>query len=475
MTTAISVEADDALSLSQTALLDQIRWMQLITDKVAADISYVDTEQRFLFVNKGIAELLGLAREEIYGRRISEVLDATDYDRIRPHIEAALSGKEVIFEQERTSPEGRQLHFQTSHRPHFDSHGEVIGCFMILVDITGRIVAEAELQRTNRAAKLLHEITVAANDASSPDEAIQVCLDTVCAYTGWPVGHAFMPARGDSIEFESTKLWHIDDPKQFELFRRITEIMGFKPGMGLPGIVMANAMPHWIDDITTHRDDPRAELVDDIGARSAFAFPVMVGQKVVAVLEFFSNDIRERDDHLLDITAQVGLLIGRVIERGRIEELREESERRLAGIVDIASEAIISIGADGRIRLFNNGAETIFGTTAEEMIGQPIERLLPERFREGHGQHIAAFLEAPEISRLMRGRGTLYGRRADGSEFPAEASISKLELPNETVLTIILRDITKRVLAEEALKEAKQEVERASRTKSESLANRDHE
>ena len=100
------------------------------------------------------------------------------------------------------------------------------------------------------------------------------------------------------------------------------------------------------------------------------------------------------------------------------------------------------------------------------MVGQSIDRLLPERFRESHGQHIAAFLEAPETSRLMNGRGIFYGRRADGTEFPAEASISKLELPNETVLTVILRDITKRVRAAEALKKAKQEVELASRTTS---------
>lgn len=465
MTKAISVEADDALSLSKTELLDQIRWMQLITDKVAAYISYIDAEQRFLFVNKGGAELLGLAREDIFGRRISDVLDAAVYEHIRPHIEAALGGKEETFEQQRLSPEGRRLHFQTNHRPHFDSHGEVIGCFMMLIDITGRVHAEAELQRTNRAAKLLHKIAVAANDATSPDEAIQVCLDTVCTYTGWPVGHAFVPVRGGDGEFESTKLWHIDDRERFELFRNITEVIGFKSGMGLPGIVLDDAIPRWIDDITTHRDDPRAELVDDIGARSAFAFPVMAGQKVVAVLEFFANEIQQRDDHLLDITAQMGLLIGRVIERGQNEEQREESERRFAGIVDIASEAIISIDANGCIKLFNKGAETIFGISAEDMIGQSIDRLLPERFREGHGQHIAAFLAAPETSRLMNGRGIFYGQRADGTEFPAEASISKLELPNETVLTVILRDVTKRVRAEEALKEAKQEVELASRTK----------
>jgi PAS domain-containing protein len=69
VTKAISIEADEALSLSKTELLDQIRWMQLITDNVAANIAYIDADQRFLFVNKGVGELLGLAREDIFGRR----------------------------------------------------------------------------------------------------------------------------------------------------------------------------------------------------------------------------------------------------------------------------------------------------------------------------------------------------------------------------------------------------------------------
>ena len=243
MANAYSVEAEDELSVDRDVLLEQIEWMRLITDNVAADIVYIDTEQRYLFVNKGIEELLGLARKDILGRRLNEILDAPDYEQIRPHVEAALGGEEVNFVQERTLSDGSQRHFQTSYRPHFDSAGQVIGGFMMLVDITKRVLTEAELQQTNRAADLLHDIAVAVNDANSSDEAIQMCLHAVCAATGWPIGHALMPARGDSEEIESTKLWHIDEPERFELFRQVTELIGFKPGVGLPGFVLSYAAP----------------------------------------------------------------------------------------------------------------------------------------------------------------------------------------------------------------------------------------
>lgn len=475
MVNAYSVEADDELSANPDLLLEQIEWMRLITDNVAAPILYIDTDQRYLFINQGIEDLYGQERKDVVGRHVKDVVEPANYKNIKPHIEAALGGEEVSYEQERIGKDGQVRYFHSSYRPHFNSAGQVMGCFVRLVDITERILAETELRRSNREVNLLQDIAVAANDATSVNEAIQECLDAVCAATGWPIGHALMPARGSAEEIESTKIWHMDEPERFELFRQVTQLIGFKPGVGLPGFVLSYAAPHWIEDITTHRDYPRANLGDGNEVRSAFGFPVMVGEKVGAVLEFYTDKIVERDNHLLDIAAQAGLLIGRVIERAENEERHLESKQRLSGIVDIASEAIISVGADGCIKMFNKGAEAIFGYTAGDMVGQSIDQLLPERFREHHGRHMGEFMKSPEVSRMMNGRGAFFGLRKDGSEFPADASISKLELPDETVLTVILRDITKRIHAEEAMMAAKEEAEHASRIKTEFLANMSHE
>ncbi|HEY9882534.1 MAG TPA: PAS domain S-box protein, partial [Thermosynechococcaceae cyanobacterium] len=137
-------------------------------------------------------------------------------------------------------------------------------------------------------------------------------------------------------------------------------------------------------------------------------------------------------------------------DRKRAEAALTASQARFAGIVDIANDAIISIDAQQQITLFNKGAEKVFGYTAAEVMGRPLGLLLPERFAQSHPRHISGFTQAPEIARQMGERSELSGRRKDGSEFPAEASISRLTLGNERIFTAILRDISDRKQAEAA-------------------------
>jgi PAS domain S-box-containing protein len=92
--------------------------------------------------------------------------------------------------------------------------------------------------------------------------------------------------------------------------------------------------------------------------------------------------------------------------------------------------------------LFNQGAEKVFGYAQAEVIGKSLDLLLPQRFAHAHRSHIEGFAKSAEISRLMAQRSAVFGRRKDGSEFPAEASISKLDLGKKVLFTVILRDIT---------------------------------
>lgn len=125
-----------------------------------------------------------------------------------------------------------------------------------------------------------------------------------------------------------------------------------------------------------------------------------------------------------------------------------DSGFRIASIVDIANEAIISINDAQEIVIYNKGAENIFGYSPDEMIGQSLDMLLPEQSVPVHHKHIADFAAAQDNVRMMGERQEIAGCRKDGGIFPAEASISKLEVNGDKIFTVVLRDITRRKQAE---------------------------
>ena len=98
------------------------------------------------------------------------------------------------------------------------------------------------------------------------------------------------------------------------------------------------------------------------------------------------------------------------------------------------------------------------------MMGQSLDVLIPPRLRADHRAHIKTFGHSMEPSRQAGERGTVPGRRSNGEEFPAEAAISKIEFGDQQILTVVLRDISKRVQADEALQKQREELAHVLRT-----------
>ncbi len=128
------------------------------------------------------------------------------------------------------------------------------------------------------------------------------------------------------------------------------------------------------------------------------------------------------------------------------------SRELFRGILEIAADAVITVDADQSIILFNQGAERIFGWRADEIRGRRLDLLLPPDAQAAHEGHVSHYRHSEAPARQMGERGTIRGRRKDGSVFPAEASISRIEIGGRMLFTAILRDVTAQREAEDAIR-----------------------
>jgi PAS domain S-box-containing protein len=140
----------------------------------------------------------------------------------------------------------------------------------------------------------------------------------------------------------------------------------------------------------------------------------------------------------------------RTAEREDATARLAENQARLSAIVDSAMDAVITVGTDQRIVVWNAAAEAMFRCPAAEALGQPLDRFVPAAARVPHRGHVEAFAAGGRTARRMGHPGTVWGQRADGDQFPVEASISHATVGTATLLTAILRDVTERRRAEEA-------------------------
>ncbi len=159
---------------------------------------------------------------------------------------------------------------------------------------------------------------------------------------------------------------------------------------------------------------------------------------------------------LLIVGATLVLLLARqhsferlMAEQERADSALRASEAKFSGILAIAADAIITVDHDQTVVHFNHGAEQIFGHAAGDVVGRHLALLLPPRYRAAHELHMEHFARAAESARRMAERREIFGLRADGTEFPAEASISKLVTEQGMLFTVVLRDVTERKRTEE--------------------------
>ena len=188
------------------------------------------------------------------------------------------------------------------------------------------------LRRESQFVELHKDIAVASNETQAIEKTLEYCLKRICAHADWPVGHLYLTAERYSDHLVTAGIWYLEDPTRFKTFQDITEVTPFKAGEGLPGRVIASGKPAWIIDVTKDPNFPRAQHAKNIGVKAGFAFPIPIGEEIVGVMEFFSTQAVEPDGKMLEIMAQVGTQLGRVLERKRAEEEIKRSHEQLRNL-----------------------------------------------------------------------------------------------------------------------------------------------
>ncbi|MEK7841433.1 MAG: EAL domain-containing protein, partial [Deltaproteobacteria bacterium] len=178
-------------------------------------------------------------------------------------------------------------------------------------------------------------------------EATPKIIEAICESTGWDMGAMWFIDRKANL-LRCIDCWHVPTVDVSE-FEAITREITFVSGVGLPGRVWASGKPEWSIDVTLDANFPRAPYAVKAGLHGAFGFPIMFEDGVLGIIEFFSREIRQVDEELLDMFASIGSQIGQFMERKRAEEEIENSLSLLRATLESTADGILVVNNDGKM------------------------------------------------------------------------------------------------------------------------------
>jgi PAS domain S-box-containing protein len=289
----------------------------------------VETDGTIVDWNPAATRIFGWERDEVLGRQLvtTVVPPALREAHLRGFdLHLATGESRLLFrpvELPAVARDGSELRIQLTIWPSETPDGPRFNAF--LRDVTDTVRLRAYLE-------VLRRIATTANATDEPEVATRAALDEVARFTGWPVGHAYLRGWDEDV-LRPTGWWTA----------RTAQLPGIDPFLdataattflheGLPGRVVTRGEPAWSPDLSLDASSPRQSAAAAAGMLSGFAFPVVSGDRVLGVLEFFSTTIQDVDEDLRELMLQVGLELGRVFDRARWgqETRRADEQERIA-------------------------------------------------------------------------------------------------------------------------------------------------
>jgi PAS domain S-box-containing protein len=291
--------------------------------------------------NQSAERLFGYTAAEAVGQPITMLIPPERLEEEPRILEQLTRGERVDhFETIRMRKDGSRLDLSLTISPVKDAEGRIIGASKIARDITERKAAEQAVQQAQAALEqrveertallaLIQEVTRAANEAPNSAAALQVAVDRLCAYTGWPVGHVYLAMAPGAERWAPTALWHLDAPERFAAFQQATQRLECAAGEGLIGRVGTCGQPEWCVDVTTDPTFHRRHAAQETGLSTGVAWPILVGSEVVGMLEFYATEPLAPNPALLAAITPIGTQLGRAVERERASAQAQRQQEAL--------------------------------------------------------------------------------------------------------------------------------------------------
>jgi PAS domain S-box-containing protein len=306
---------EQALRRSQSELTD-------FFENASIGLQWLSADGTILRANQAELDLLGYTRDEYIGRNVAEF--HYDQEAAEDILERVRRG-EIIrdYEARLVCKDGSIKTVRIDSSSYFED-GKFVHARCFTRDITDR-------RRTEHRLALQYAITRIVSRSIDFVEGTHEILETVCESLGWQVGILWAVDHQEEV-LRCVDVWH-DSVLDMREFENACRLRTFSREIGLPGRIWSGGKPAWIPNLKKDGNFPRAPLAERAGLRAGFGFPILLGDEVIGVIEFFSQEIRQPDEELLEMIGSVGSQIGQFQERKRAEEklahllVRERSAR----------------------------------------------------------------------------------------------------------------------------------------------------
>ncbi|HEY2922092.1 MAG TPA: PAS domain S-box protein [Candidatus Binatia bacterium] len=428
---------------TEEALRQSEERYRLLAETATDAIITMDQHSIIRFCNGAAERIFGYASAELVGQKITllmpEELCQRHEQGMRRFLETGekrVSWKSVSFPARHKS--GRQIIVEISFAESTTGDRRLFSG--IIRDITERKRAESRLNTQYGTTSILSE-------SASMTEAAPKVIQSMCECLDWEYGEVW------EINAETNLLtylvsWH-SPLRHLAEFSSASRAFTFALGVGMPGRVWESRKPTWIVDVAGDGNFPRASLAARAGLHTAFGFPILRGDETFGVMVFFSNEIREPDEAMIQMTLNIGSQMGQFAERKRAEAALRDSEGLRRAIFESEPECVKVVAPDGRLLDMNPaGLAMIEADCLEQVAGQAVLAIVAPEWRAGYEEF------HDRICRGEKGVAQFEIIGLKGKRRWMEAHGAPLRAKNGNIIAhvAITHDITERKQAEEALR-----------------------